>query len=75
MSVMAEPEYFVNRRKHGQVVAKGQRDLDPVIPSVDVLSLVLEPPKFDLDAYIANYKGTYHWNPGRIENVLIMPFR
>ena len=57
MAGMAEPEYFVNRRKHGQVVVKGSRGLDSVNLTVNVLTLFPEPPKFDLDAYIANYKG------------------
>lgn len=55
-----EPLFFAKARRAGRVVVDGQLN----VVRHDTVRFVkltrdLEPPKLDLEAYIANYKGSY----------------
>ena len=53
-----EPLYFSKARQSGRIVVDGQPSAC-ILPdsSTQKLTLKSEPPKLDLDAYVANYKG------------------
>ena len=52
-----EPEYFTKAREKGQIVVKGASFSSSFSAAGILLTRSLDPPKFDLDAYIANYRG------------------
>ena len=57
MAGLTEPVYFKRARQNGHIVVSG--DMISPLARLELLTLDLDPPKFDLDAYIANYKGEY----------------
>lgn len=57
MAGHTEPVYFKRARQNGHIVVSG--NMTSLLAPFKPLTLYLDPPKFDLDAYIANYKGEY----------------
>ena len=57
MAGHTEPIYFKRARQNGHIVVSG--NMTSLLALFKLLTLCLDPPKFDLDAYIANYKGEY----------------
>jgi hypothetical protein len=49
--------FFLERKSAGKIVVKGNDLHESVNRAADV---VLDPPKFDLESYIANYDGMFH---------------
>ena len=57
MASHAEPEYFKKARQNGWIVVSGISYFCHYRFYWMLLTLWLDPPKFDLDAYISNYRG------------------
>ena len=54
-----EPQFFARARRAGQIVVDGQETTVLIrYHCTNWLTQCLEPPKLDLEAYIANYRGT-----------------
>ena len=65
MAGYGEPPYFDEARAAGRIIVRGiltQAHL--VVYLCSGLTAGIDPPKFDLDTYIANYKGVHSEETG-----------
>ena len=58
MAIQAEPQYFTKARRAGRIVVDGlYLRLSILLLKNYLADFLKEPPKLDLEAYIANYRG------------------